>query len=284
MHLFLTALWITIWFSGYETSNVVYPFHNYSYRDTIRWKDYEQPVSQGFRDSAISYLTENVYNFVGDLPEDKQEAYPGSFHFMELSGDNQIDVIFEGWSGLEHKSTEIFLNTGNRSFLRIFDGRQVVTRLEIQNSRLKSITLVDMGNDFEFLEQEVRYDFDSTLHSHICYVRARLNDTFHPDSIWQIPIHFRTTTPRYTLRFSPEVNNEPRILIFEEVPGNAVALFPKGSKGWAWAEYRDNKGDIWWYVEMEPNEKITQSIVYSRSSKLRCIGWMKAQYLQRISK
>ncbi len=260
----------------------LFPFKKYSKTDTIEWQKYERPVSKDFRIKTIDYLTENFFNFIEDLPVDIQKDYRDHFHFIELNDDGFVDVLFEGWAGLHHKSTMLFINIDGDSFIRVFDAKEIAVGVGFANNKLNFITIMDFGNDMEYLVQEVRYEFDAELRSSIRYVRAYSLDTEFPSTFLGKPFLFRINTPLYTLRLNPEIDNQTRVLFLDEVRGNTVGVFRQGNLGYVWAEKKDADNQTWWFVEMLPVKNISQSIIYVRSSSLRVVGWMKAELLEKV--
>jgi hypothetical protein len=265
-----------------KADHEVFPLKHHLKSDTISWKQFEAQVSISFRLKAIDYITDNFFNFVVELSENVQNTYYRHFYFVELNGDTLTDVVFEGWSGLNHKSVMIFKNIDNHSFVRLFDAKEIAIDVKIENQRLQHLTVVDFGNDMEYLVQEVRYVFDSELNSSIRYVRAYPNEVEFPDQLFEKPFKFRINTPLYTLRLSPLIDNEPRFLFLDEVRGNTIGVFREGNIGYVWGQKTDSNQEVWWFVEMMPVKKISQSLIYISSGSLRALGWMKAELLQKV--
>jgi hypothetical protein len=65
---------------------------------------------------------------------------------------------------------------------------------------------------------------------------------------------------------------------------NIVAIFPKGAKGIALAEHKDETGKIWWFVIMgrEPLPKTKISNNSSNFPIRQLSGWMSNDYLKRL--
>ncbi|MDW3197030.1 MAG: hypothetical protein R8G66_31925 [Cytophagales bacterium] len=226
----------------------------------------------------FDYVRENV----------KKGEQLDSFHLIDINADGLNDVIFEGFDGGNEESLVFYINTGDTyQKSRVIKGR--IQRIErSSNNSLLSFTIhdyhccatfVDHILTLDIVRKESKYEF--ILHNDFAY----MYDTEQPD-------HFISKTPfvtinaEYKLRAQPIIDNNYDNLPEEEIiDGNTVAIYPKGSRGYAIAKHTDETERIWWFVVMENNLKPLKSNLYTGNNELsfRSLGWMSSRYVKKLN-
>lgn len=68
--------------------------------------------------------------------------------------------------------------------------------------------------------------------------------------------------------------------------GNQIAQLSKGTRGRALAESTDSTGRIWWFIEIDPNEGLSNSAFgpgdYLLTDKPKIVGWISSRFVKRL--
>ncbi|MGZ5244723.1 MAG: hypothetical protein ACXWDO_08305 [Bacteroidia bacterium] len=236
--------------------------------DKIDWKDFEVKLSADKKAQIINKIKPHFeYIFQNEF----YQEYPFSekIHILDLSGDKNLDVVFEGWSGGEPDNTQFFLNK-NDDFVKVFDDFQYLKNLDFQKGVLSSFTMLDFGCCAEYVWFETTYKVNQNFKVEKIIRKAIADFTDLPKSRNKIPqkIYTKNST---ILRSSPEIN-DTGLVIYDVEGGNKIAEFPKSSQGYSWAEQSDKNGNKWLFVEMKPAKKF-KSQVFENQNYI--FGWVR---------
>lgn len=255
-----------------------------------RWEKVEEPVHY----EEHYYEVEHLFNDKGFL-----EIFRGfvvnvaDFHIVDYNNDGHWDIVYDG-------------------LLNPSDGRQVIFfrgvchdwcgyyELDIHLFGDLEYVILNSGNQFEFkitdhpdcdrnsvIEEKfvIKNKFDSCTFE-LIEKTARLVWTKVPE-VFDHATKFEVQNEHYKLRTHPVFEdrsvNSPFV---QNVLGNVVAEYPKGSKGVMLAEKKDVFGRMWWYVLMD-NETNPESDLINQGrntqEQAKYYGWMSAKYLRILS-
>jgi|GEM_PF-2102607 len=213
----------------------------------------------------------------------KAKPFEDNLTFMELNGDGQPDVLFQGWSGGEPECVNIHLSTheGLDTALSFY---QYLKDLHVKDGHVQSMIILDPGCCAEYVLQELTYTFDAQFKPTLALQRAWVYPL--PDSIpvFGEPISFRVENEWYKLRVTPMINDTGTYIYEHQEVGNTAAIFKKGATGKAWAKDTTDPEREWWFVEMDPISDTLEFDAfwyYDSTGQLRRMGWMSSRYLTR---
>jgi hypothetical protein len=88
---------------------------------------------------------------------------------------------------------------------------------------------------------------------------------------------------KYYLRLTPEIDTVDQVFAEDMQPDNIIAEFKKGTRGTAYGQSKDETGRVWWFVEINPNDKPVKSFFYDVNEKpTKLKGWMSSNYLKKL--
>lgn len=218
------------------------------------------------------------------LPENQKY-----FFKFDINADGRLDIIYNGDVGPPEPMVIIWENIGKKyRFVAAYSGyiesifypnESNIPYFIIESdiccgnyvSEIFVLRTVIKNNNFSFEIME-RY--------------KNFNALEFPEKLKMIkPIEFITVKEKYRLRYSPSiVDTLDRSLsdfMDQDVFGNIIAVFKKGSKGKAIASTIDETGRIWWFVIMSVNSKTSYNLFYNDKGAHKC-GWMSSKYLKII--
>lgn len=291
------ALLISLQLSfGLLNDSTIDPFP-FAIRDPLKgfnWKKIELPVSKKYKDSVVKMLKPAFKNMF-DATYAGSENFSHAFHFVELNGDQLVDVIYEGWSGSEGNDVIFYINTGTefKEFFRNqhYFNHQHLAEICFQEKHLSSFTLYDEGCCNPDVEIEKHYAAGSNLQTRLSLQRAiivgmRENNLTYRNAIveFENPVHFKVLSEGYSMRLTPEIiDSIPIWSNLENIKGkgNIIAVYPKEAPGRAWASTTDKTGRQWWLVEMEPAVNLSFSRFWDADHEpTHYFGWMSNRFLE----
>ncbi len=177
---------------------------------------------------------------------------------IDFNGDNLLDVIYQGPTGVEPDITQIFLNQGD-CYKKIFTGYQDIVRMTFDKNRLVSFGLYNPGccADPQIVEFNYEIAYKKTepvfsLDESIGYLYL----TEKAENLYDPVLEFAITVDKSNLR--------KECYFFDDVEhpvngsrGNITATYRRGAKGKA-IGFKIDQENEWIYVLMEPTSKIEQ--------------------------
>jgi hypothetical protein len=168
-------------------------------------------------------------------------------HTIDIDGDGQKDIVFEGSSGSEAFVTHIYINKPD-GFTPVFSGFQYIQKPEFKDGKLTSFVLLNPGccADPGIIEQYY------TIAWHDNKPAFKAGDTFYTnesiqkvDNRFALPKIFTITAEKgITHKECYDISN------IEDGPGNQTGWFSKGDTGKAIGWNKEN-GQEWLYVLMD---------------------------------
>lgn len=263
-------------------AQTVFPYHEVSYFD---WSKIEIKTTLEERKSVINSFPED--SFYRTYESDRDE-FPKFLHAIDINNDGRKDYLYNWIYPGEGLLFELFLNTGNQ-YTSIFTEMGRPGKLEFQNGELKSLYLVQQGccadprtilRIYNVAQGHDEMDFILIFESQM------LTGTQAPETLLDEPIHFQTLNDKYYLRSSPEIIDEPYNELLEQ-NGNQIAQLSRGTRGRALAESTDPTGRVWWFVEIDLNDSLSNAIfgLDDRSIstyKPKIAGWISSRFVKRL--
>ena len=257
------------------------------------WKPLEKRVS---RSEAYKFIESRPKDF--EAYRDKVEAEYGltidslynDLHFFDLNGDGLNDIVFDGASGGEARTIEIYINNG-KNYKKVFTAYQGVAKLDWQGGRLSKIFIRDWGCCDSYLDRYkiygVNYSDKGIPRFDQIYQGVAVSEGVVPDSLLETPLRFEVINQGYNIRSAPTKddssfyhwNNDGEKRLGN---GNSVGMLVKGARGIALAKAVDNTGREWLYVEIEEKYLLpAHDIIYNENkfpTNLR--GWISSRFVR----
>ncbi len=246
------------------------------YEREYDWSKIEKQLS----DSEIKELINRIkpqfeYYFQRNFHRD---TFIEKIHFVNLNGDDKIDLIFNGYSGGESDIIKFFIQK-NSEFSKWFEIFQYPLDIKIKENRITEITTIDYGCCDSYMTTISKYKINEK--EKLISETAFVNWT---DMIGTYikPIRFEIINKKYYLRDSPFIDNNKEHPRFDN-KGNIIGELTKGQKGIAFKQEKDSIGTIWWLIETEPLDSLQHSYFYDNKIKTSYIGWISSNYVKTIS-
>ena len=248
-----------------------------SFGQVERWA-IEDTISQDYLKELVFATDTPMY--LKEFPMDIDE-YLSHYHPVHINLDDDIDLIFNGPSGGESFSVEIYLNNGGK--LELIESEigviSNVTR-KFPDAPL-SIDFLQYGCCDDPINFYQQWTILASNPGHVIKSSSYyfLEGTEFPE-VWDRMTKFRVINSPYTLRATPEIINEkPFTYHFEN--GNILAEYSEGDTGYAISSKTDETGRVWWFVALNPPKKAGFS-VYKIKRNEKWLGWMSSRYVEKI--
>ncbi|MDJ1469502.1 hypothetical protein [Xanthocytophaga flava] len=205
------------------------------------------------------------------------EEWAKYLHTIDLNGDNQLDLIYEGQSGGEPFLTEFFL-IDTLGIKKIFSGYQVVTKMNFKEAKLSSFSIINPGccTDPAIVEYFYTIKFDSSKVSlTLVNTLGYLNRLEKPTQKLSAPVAF-------TLKKISKLRCEAASFDGFENPvwgneGNSISLYSIGSKGIVYGSKR-YQDEEWLYVSMNPESKpVNSEFPQFLEQPTQLYGWIRKE-------
>jgi hypothetical protein len=211
-------------------------------------------------------------------------------HIIDFNGDGLDDVIFNGHTGSEVEYIIIFINIGE-SFVKIFTEYQQFHKIVFENGKAHKLYIRDGGCCCEYIGMNkiFKVDYSSefpkiSLVSQMQYINNSVER--YPNHYFDKPIKFKVLNDKYNIRFSPVIDDITEIYYCGELRnGNFLGKIKSGSIGYALAEKIDSTGRIWWFVALNSDTEIYESIYYDETvnSNTYKLGWISSRFVKEIN-
>jgi len=235
------------------------------------------------REKTEMVVRENLH-LIDFLPLQDLDTYLDNFYLIDLDNDNDLDLVYHGWSGAESNCIRFFINKNgeyvNSAF--VWGDLIAVTEKESKNF-VMHVNLPSCCGNFETRNYKIKTIVrKDSLQLKLLEVKIHHDFTKAPEKLFDSPIEFKVTNDPYHLRVTPEIDSINQFFPGERPFGNFYLTYRTGDIGKALGKHTDNTGRVWWYVEMEANKRYSRiedndMIVYPKF-----IGWMSSRYLEKI--
>ena len=239
------------------------------------WKEADENLKK-------QILNENktLFNFLNFNNEDFYEEDLEKFHLIDIDSDNDLDLVFCGWSGAESKFTEIYLNIDNKLHQKYSRFGEIKSIKKIDdNSYSFSFFLDGCCGDYEYRQITEQLNFtNNKIDSNLIDLKIGHEETPIPTKMFKDKIDFTVTKEKYYLRVTPEIDTINYFYPGDAPPTNIYQKYTTGDKGIALGEKKDKTGRVWWYVLMNENSKNKD---YDSDFLPKYYGWMSSRYLDK---
>jgi hypothetical protein len=244
-------------------------------------------------EAVVEPEKEVLIQTLGLCAERYGEDWTRYYHFVEVSGDGHVDLIYSGPDfGCDEVASEgsktIIYQNRNGNLVRVFTNDGVVVSL----SRTLPWDPVGMvlrydgccGDPFyelDFFKSRFAGELIAFELSDAIQVRR---DTPLPEEYYSVPRRFRVTQESYNLRITPSIDDDYRPLFAgPDRRGNVLAEYTVGATGIAFGEKTDETGRVWWFVTMNRTSKptaIADELGASLTRRVNRAGWISSRYLE----
>ena len=247
----------------------------------FEWQEFDSGVDQIARDNVIRrVLQEPAFGRIKNI---SFESISNNFHFLDLNGDKELDVVYNGGYGGENDIIYLVIFQKNQLivsdplFGRITDFSVLEKKVEIKIYDYGCCAqLVDVYSKHEVFFGNGEFEFNNL------YAYGRIKESQKPDEFFK-EIRFEVQNDEYKLRAQPEIMNDyggvPEEVLID---GNTLAIYPKYSTGTAIAQKIDPIGRLWWFVIMDDNIEPKRSLLIKRNNngvEYKSTGWMSSRFL-----
>lgn len=260
-----------------ETNTIENNFIVDKYEKEFDWTTIETEVNDIEKSRLIELLKPHFDYFLND--ELNKNDFAKKLHFTDINNDNKIDVIFNGWSGGEPDIIRFFIQSDN-GYDKWFEVLQNPLEIKITNNKIDEIIAVDNGCCDAYQVTISKYKIKDSLHliSQTSYLDWTDMNGKNID-----PIKFEITNNIYFIRDAPKIDNVTENERFE-TKGNSIGQFKKGQKGIAYKSRIDSTGRVWWLMESEPLDSLSNSYFYRENDvKSSYIGWISSRYVKKLN-
>lgn len=208
-----------------------------------------------------------------------------NFHFLDLDSDDDLDFIFDGWSGGEPTCVRVYLNIDN-TYNKVFDEFQEITAIELGKNGLTSLSIQDPGCCASYITFNMDFQVETSkdkMNFLLVNRTARIQNTELPTNELKEPVRFEIENEIYYLRATPKIDTTNLWYEGDEGEGNIIAELKKGDQGRAIGKSTDSTGRVWWFVEIDPEFKPNKSYFYDLEERpTKVTGWMSSRFVKEI--
>jgi hypothetical protein len=224
----------------------------------------------------------DLFDFLPDLNGKSINMYLDNFHIIDIDKDNDLDIIYSGWSGGESRCIRFYLNkNGKYSSSAFIRGDPTVIRDE-SNDFIMDVNLPGCCGDFEIRDFLIKtFVYKDSLSIKFLEERIHHESTKPPSTLFEKPINFKVTRDHCSLRVTPE-NSTSHYYFPSDEATNIYIIYRYGNEGIALGQKTDKTGRIWWYVEMDATLEQTGSDYKETGILPKYLGWMNSGFLKRI--
>jgi len=280
MNMKTTLFLILIFFSSSLIAQVFIP------REELNWQLFEKNYSTEYKMSEIVKIDHwLVHNFIeyGNL-----EQYFNNFHFVDYNFNGFDEIIYSGrLPGAEGLYTFIF-EFINGKYITVFEAEGEIIIINSLSGKQPpfSFVLIDLPCCGDYVQVYEIYHPVFTgekfeLAASTKYIT--IDSVEFPSSFFDSPVLFEVVNEPYHLRSKPEIDNDSEY-IHPSVMGNIIGSYSKGSRGYAFAEKKDDTGRIWWFVAMVNNKEPLHSVLNrqfeNNINRFHSVGWMSSRFLE----
>lgn len=203
---------------------------------------------------------------------------------VDINNDSLQDVVYSGPSGGEPNIVCLFVQT-DYGFEPVFAVQQGISKVIWKGGLLDKVYTSDWGCCAEISLINSVYDVSYNNNNFPVFTKVfqtiEVNDVLiKPKNYFPIPIEFIVENQVYKLRLEPKID-DTKEFPWVEIVGNTIATLNKGTTGIAYASETDDTGRIWWYVAIEVNKNVQNSILRSYDyEQTKIIGWLSSRYVK----
>lgn len=247
-------------------------------RKPVNWEELELSLPFPQKKS----LKTKFKNMTGEFVEEDR------IHLVYLNADDKPDLIYDGpfddfggvmvcvWEDDKFRETGMW-------------HAAAVSKIYTEGNRIKYMEIANYPCcvmymfSYEYLVFNAEENMFKPLYER-CFTSCMTG----PVMYFPQPLRFVVKNDQYRMREQPNYG-EKGCSYYEEdengnIPqeGNIVVKYPPGIKGLAWSRFTDEKGDVWWLVEMDEAGKLEYDRYAEDGGKGHYIGWMNSTYLRVI--
>lgn len=260
-------------------------------RKDFAWGSVEKQVSKDKIDDFIKKTPEEFGYYrqkVTDYHSYNLDSLRRCLHFLDINGDNLLDVVFYGQSAGEPMEIEIFINKGD-SYKKVFSDMQGISKIEWRDNRLSKLYIFDWGCCAAYIDYgkiyQIVFDKPNIPDFVQIYQEASIHFGENPDTLLEKPTRFIVLNNNYNIRFAPIIDDtsfqiwdDERTLKFH---GNIIGKLPKGARGYALGKKRDSSSREWWYVEID-EEYFPIGYAFTKENEkfpTKVTGWISSRFV-----
>ncbi len=260
------AITLFLFLVSCKSVNIKEGFQTFTKSDVYNWRDCTIP-NQDYIDNEFPKIRKHFNEYVANI-----DTLARALHFIDLNNDKELDVIYSGTSGAASDCVIFLLNIDN-DYKILFEEYTNIRDLLFEGGKLVGYIGLDFGCCAEYIQKETKYKVSEDWNRIVVYQRVKASYTELPEKLFEKPIVFEIESDTLKLR-ATAINDDTNIFIYDTI-GNVVSSYLKGSRGYAWSEKQNDLGEIWWFVEMEPNNSQIGSRINHNPDKLpqRNLGW-----------
>jgi hypothetical protein len=282
----LFLAFVLISFSGVGQEHLLYPTKGKSNRfdwSTVKYQ----------KDSALfnTFIKNNKSDFEYYLMEEEYSPTINDLHrdlyLLDLNGDNELDIIFDGFSGGEPYVIKIYLFEEN-GYQRVLNVQQGIRKMSFTKGVLSQLCITDWGCCAANIEYNYIYDVDFNRKNksfELTYTSQSYQELNWSQDLLDSAIRFQVKYDKYNLRFEPSKDDSTSYEIEGgEVFGNSIGLISKGTVGYALGQKKDSTGRVWWFVAIEAERKLVSTFYYEFKAipNVYYLGWLSSRYVTKL--
>lgn len=237
----------------------------------------------------ISSEYANEFDIMTDTED--LEGMSNVYRFHDFTGDGIEDLVYNGYVGGNEEMLFVLWEKQNGKF-RIAGvnwGEIAKIFLELNNNKIYSFAIISGlccdGSIGDIKIFSPLFKEDNLTYTEKYRYRFFVWTSF-PDGYKIISEkRFQIKIDSCCLRGSTKTDNEydKELSNFEDMPvyGNIIARLKKGSTGTAYAKFQDKSKNLWWFVALDTNARVTYNRFYRDTCAYKC-GWIDTKFLDTI--
>lgn len=207
-----------------------------------------------------------------------------SLHFLDITNDQEKDIVYHGESGGESLVTLIFHSTGTGFRLCFESYGEVICGIHDDNNSIRILTftepIAECSDEYIFSyklqnDEWVKEEQVILLNGQLVFPSAITHSKY-----------YTVDTDSYNVRFSPKIDNEIKENI--QLKGNVVGVISRGGKVQVLHENNGEDGRTWCFIKAINTSEKTQfsECLYSHDTfkRLEVYGWVSKRFLAPVDK
>jgi hypothetical protein len=263
-------------------------------RRDFSWEKVEKKVPKSQIDQFIQSTPKEFELYRGELAKSiglNLDNLVPCLHFLDINGDNRLDVIYDGRTAGEGAIIEIFVNLGD-TYKKVFSEMQSIFKLDWLDNKLYRLYIYDGGCCDDPLEFKKIYQavYSKTNKPDFVqmYQGTGIGRSELPDTLLERPIRFEVLNDNYKIRSFPDVDDVSRQPWDDGIHpshGNWIGKLSKGARGTAFGKKTDKLGREWWYVEIDEEFYPSGDVLLKEEENefpTKVIGWISSRFVKEL--
>lgn len=220
------------------------PFSYINRTEIFGWRTIEVPLGTTRKKAVAAALSSHFRGMQSEVSPPLPSIE--GIHLLDINGDRQLDVVYNGPVGAESNVIWLFLNDHGQYRKLRHEWWGEIKHLSFQRGHLTTLTILDFGCCAEYIEFETKHIFNQRLEAKPVLQRGTAHFTQRPSSRpLAHPRSIFLAVDSVALRTAPIVDDTSTIVYDAVGEGNVLLRYGKNAEGLVWASKTDSIGQQW---------------------------------------